>query len=290
MAQQKQKNGGRNKEDLTMKNTRLLSLGVLLSVGTLLTACSSDDGASDGSPAGSAWTLTVKATKGGNEATTRALLLDEKDNTLYATWKTTENVHVYSKDEYLGKLNPDVNAATANLKGSLDTKDENYYRGLAKSNLDLQFPKAGQISYSGQNGTLEYISSNYDWAKATVEIEGIDLSTRTIKPYYGTVTFENQQAIVKFTLKDGAGNSLNASSLKISALGLIDFGETPGDVIITPTVPTNVIWAALRGISENYVTLTATVDKVTYTYTTKEPKSFENGKYYDITVKMTQKP
>ena len=285
-----------------MKNTLLLSLGVLLSAGTLLTACSSDDGASDGSPAGSVWTLTVKATKGGNEASTRAL--SESPNpetgksTIAAKWSTTERVHVYSNkapgEIYLGFLHPDANKATANLKGSLKTETEiadDYYTGLANTDLTLQFPKAGQISYSGQNGTLENISSDYDWAIATVRIDRIDLSTKTIIPTPDVASnFVNQQAIVKFTLKDNAGNSLNASSLKISALGLIDYGEHHGDVEINPEGATNVIWAALRGINGT-VTLTATtVDEGTYTYTTKEPKTFENGKYYDITVKMTQKP
>jgi hypothetical protein len=280
-----------------MKNTLFLSLGVLLSAGTLLTACSNDDGASDDSPVGNTWTLTVKATKGGNEATTRALSLGGTGNkTLYATWAKGENVHVYSKDNndyYLGALSPDVDAATANLMGGLRSDfADTYYSGLKNCELDLQFPQAGLIDYRGQIGTLDNISSKYDWATATVHIDEIDPTDRRIIPSYNSVTFVNQQAIVKFTLKDGDGNSLTPSSLRISAPGLIIYvdnkNDYTGEVIISPDGSTNVIWAALRGINGT-VTLTATtVDKVTYTYTTKEPKTFENGKYYDITVKMTQ--
>ncbi len=282
-----------------MKNTLFLSLGVLLSAGTLLTACSNDDGASDDSPAGSTWMLTVKATKGGNEATTRALSLGTDNKTLNATWATTENVYVYymeSGGNYTkhGVLHPTANSAEATLTGNLTGFDDRFIEGQISSGgfyITLQFPKEGQISYRGQNGTLENISSDYDWAIATVHIDGIDPDTKTIIPTSDVPeNFVNQQAIVKFTLKDNAGNSLNASSLKIGATGLIDYGEYQGDVEINPERATNVIWAALRGINGT-VTLTATtVDKVTYTYTTKEPKTFENGKYYDITVKMTQKP
>ena len=282
-----------------MKNILILPLGLLFFAGTLLSSCSSDDGASDNSSVGSAWTLTVKATKGGNESTTRVLTegTNSGKSTITAKWKTEEEVHVYSNDNndyYLGALRPDVDAATANLSGGLRSDfTESYYSGLTNCDLALQFPQAGLIDYRGQIGTLENISSNYDWATATVHIDGIDLPNRIIKPTNDvTVSFENQQAIVKFTLKDGEGN-LDASSLEIAASGLVSSvdekgNDIKGNVTITPKESTNVIWAALRGINGT-VTLTATtVDKVTYTYTTKEPKTFENGKYYDITVKMTK--
>ena len=280
-----------------MKNTLFLSLGVLLSAGSLLTSCSNDDGAPDDSPVGSTWKLTVKATKGGNEATTRALSLGGTGNkTLSATWATEERVHVYAKDaneNYLGGLHPDANAATANLIGELNSElADSYYSTLTNCDLTLQFPQAGLIDYRYQIGTLENISSNYDWATTTVHIDKIDLLNRRIIPTNDvTVKFNNLQAIVKFTLKDGDGNSLNPSSLEISATGLVKYvdniGDNTGDVTITPTGSTNVIWAALRGI-DGTVTLTAKVGNDIYTYT-KSNVAFENGKYYDITVKMTKK-
>lgn len=288
-----------------MKNTQLLSLGALLSAGFLLTACSNDDGVSDDSPVESTWTLTVKATKGGNEATTRVLKPGETgDKTLYATWATTENVYVYyEKDEgNHGVLHPTANSEEATLTGNPEEATltgnltgfaDRFIEDQISSGgfyITLQFPREGQISYDRQNGTLEHISSDYDWATATVKVTAaklVDNKNKILTAEYAN--FENQQAIVKFTLKDNAGNSLNASSLKIAATGLIEYGEHQDDVVISPVEPTNVIWAALRGINGT-VTLTATtVDEVTYTYTTKEPKTFTNGKYYDITVKMTQK-
>jgi hypothetical protein len=280
-----------------MKNTLLLSLGVLLSAGSLLSSCSSDDGASDDSPVGrSTWTLTVKATKGGNEGTTRALSLGGTGGkTLYATWARIESVHVYAKDatdNYLGVLHPDADAATAILIGSLEKKADNYYEGLANSKLDLQFPQAGSIYYTEQKGTLENISSNYDWATATVEIEKIDLKTKSIIPHDLTVKFENLQAIVKFTLRwdDGNGSllSINPTALTVS------YSES--DIATLTSIPTEtytkngdgILYVAIPGFENKTVTLTAKVGNDIYSYTTKSPKTFANGNYYDITVKMTQ--
>ena len=278
-----------------MKNTLFLSLGVLLSAGTLLTACSNDDDASDEFPVRSTWTLTVKATKGGNEATTRALSPGGTGNkTLYATWATTENVYVYYEEtngSYTehGVLQPNANAADATLIGNLTGFDDSFISsaimGEGGFDIQLQFPKKGDFTWEGQCGTLTDIAENFDWATATVRVTGVgDNKTLTVKD---EASFNNLQAIVKFTLKDGADNPLNASSLIISATGLIDYGKHEGDVTITPKAETNVIWAALRGINGT-VTLTATVDDDTYTYE-KSGVKFENGKYYDITVKMTQK-
>ena len=278
-----------------MKNTLILSLGILLSAGSLLTACSSDDGASDGSPAGSTWTLTLKATKGGNEAITRALSLGTDNKTLNATWATTENVYVYYEKDpgNHGVLHPTANSEVATLTGDLTGFADRFIEDQISSGgfyITLQFPREGQISYDGQKGTLEDISSNYDWATATVKVTAakpVDNKNKILTAEYAN--FENQQAIVKFTLKDNAGNSLNASSLRIAASGLIDYGEHQGDVVISPVGPANVIWAALRGISGTVVTLTATVGSDTYyTYTTKSGVTFTNGKYYDITVKMNK--
>lgn len=281
-----------------MKNTLLLSFGVLLSAGFLLTSCSNDDGASDDSPVGrSTWTLTVKATKGGNEATTRALSLGGTgDKTLYATWAKGEKVHVYTKDNnnyYLGSLEADVDGATANLMGGLRSDfDDTYYSTLTNCKLDLQFPQAGSIYYTEQKGTLENISSNYDWATTTVEIEKVDLKTKSIIPHDLTAKFENLQAIVKFTLRwdDGNGSllSINPTALTVS------YSES--DIATLTSIPTEtyttngngVLYVAIPGFESKTVTLTATtVGSDTYTYT-KSGVTFENGKYYDITVKMTK--
>ena len=101
------------------------------------------------------------------------------------------------------------------------------------------------------------------------------------------VPFVNQQAIVKFTLSDGT-NALNPTALTIDN-GLGD------DYPLTLTIPAStyttngngVLYVALPEFSGETVTLTATCTSGTYTYT-KSYATFVNGKYYEITVKMTK--
>ena len=106
------------------------------------------------------------------------------------------------------------------------------------------------------------------------------------------VPFVNQQAIVKFTLKDKADETtlLNPTALTINVEG-----DLSGDYPLTLTIPAStyttngngVLYVALPGFSGQNVTLTATCGSGTYTYT-KTNATFVNGKYYEITVKMTK--
>lgn len=154
-------------------------------------------------PSAKTYTLTVDATKG---ADVKALSLDGK--TLNATWAAGEQVAVYNvtKSEALdGYLEAQSAGASTTLKGSLTGTVE------AGDELRLLFLKP---IYSAQNGTLAYIASNCDYAVATVTVASVSDGNITTD---ADAAFENQQAIVKFTLKDKDGNDLNASSLTIAA-------------------------------------------------------------------------
>ncbi|MBQ4392206.1 MAG: hypothetical protein II826_03740 [Prevotella sp.] len=259
-----------------MKKNILSMAALLIASAAVFTACSSDDNITGEQPANPTgkYTMTVSASKGG-DATTRALTLS--GSTLNATWATSENVYVKKGSDWAtGSLQPEADGATATLKGSLSGIEIN-----ANDELTLQFPKSGNISYAGQVGTLEDIAANFDYATATVTVASVS-ATGNIVPTTATTTFENQQAIVKFTLTDKAtGSAINATKLVISV------GAT--DYTITPTSPTNVIYAAIPGFTDQTVRLTATVGNNTYTYE-KASQSFTNGQYYEITVKMTEKP
>ena len=101
--------------------TDIKTLAALLMAGAAFTACSSDDNTIDEQPVNPAkqtYTLTVKASKGGN-ATTRALTLTGEGNkTLKAYWDGTETVTVKEGDTPLGTLTvtPD---ATDNTQATL---------------------------------------------------------------------------------------------------------------------------------------------------------------------------
>ena len=149
------------------------------------------------------YALSVDATKG---ADVKALSLDGK--TLNAAWAVGEQVAVYNvtKSAALGGyLEAQSAGASTTLKGSLTGTVE------AGDELRLLFLKP---IYSAQNGTLAYIASNCDYAVATVTVASVSDGNITTD---ADAAFENQQAIVKFTLKDKDGNDLNASSLTIAA-------------------------------------------------------------------------
>ena len=257
------------------------TLAALVIASATIAACSSENGIFDNQPAQSAgkqvYTLAVDASKGDDAAATRALVLD--GNTLSATWATTENIYVKKGSTWAtGSLKPDANGATATLKGSLTGIDFG-----AGDNLTLQFPKSGDITYAGQKGTLADIAANFDWATATVEVESVS-ATGNINPKAVTTTFENQQAIVKFTLLNADGSALPSNPTELSVSD--DTNTTTLTSIPDATYTTNgVLYVALPGFSNQTVTLTATVGNKTYTYE-KANASFTNGKYYAVTVKM----
>ena len=272
------------------------------------TACSSDDGndRDDWVPPLEPQTyhMTIQATKG-EDATTRALTLDESGtkNTLNATWATGEKVYVYNTDKHAtldGYLEAKSDGTTVtldgNLTGTVDSGDL----------LVIGFPQVNQI-YTGQDGTLATIASTYDYALGWAEVTDVSSGTITAKNSGDagtTIQFKNQQFIVRFKLLNNAGTSpINAMSLTIEAkdassddrliqtFDYISKATTCGPITITSSPATNVIYAVLSTnvspTTYNY-TLTATDGNGdTYTYT-KTGATFEWGKYYEITVKMTQ--
>jgi len=257
--------------------TKKINFCILLVVGLALAACSSDDNVVEQKTLepGKTYYLTVDATKG-SDATTRALTLS--GSTLTPTWATTEHVYVKGSTWATGSLSPDANAATARLNGAITG-----ITGELPQDLTLQFPQQ-TWSYTGQVGTIADIAAKYDYATATAHITAIDGTNITAS---SAVTFTNQQAIVKFTLQDkNNGNAaINATSLRISANGLKTSDTETGDITITPASATSEIFAALSGISSTNVTLTAVAGGKTYVYN-KSGVSFDNGRYYEITVKM----
>lgn len=281
-----------------MKNTLFLSLGVLLSAGFLLTACSNDDGVSDDSPVESTWKLTVKATKGGNEATTRALSLGGTGGkTLYATWAKGENVYVYYESDKTthGVLQPDKDndnwtTLSGNLTGFADDFITNNAGGF---DITLLFPREKPITWEEQIGTLANIAENFDWATATVSVIASKSANNENKILEATsATFENLQAIVKFTLLQSNGSALPSNPTALTVSG----GAYPVTLpnITSETYTKNggngVLYVAIpcfKNKAHLNLTLNANVDEDTYTYT-KSDVAFENGKYYDITVKMTK--
>ena len=265
-----------------MKKNILSLAALLMASAAVFTACSSDDNITGEQPANPTgkYTMTVQASKDG-DATTRALSLGRNDantkNVLNATWDENEVVLVYQNGSQIGTLYSAASATNeTTLKGELNSAPNE------AQNLTLYFHTNATPSYAGQDGTLAKIASTYDFcAPATITAGSFTVSGSTVSTNSSASFGANQQAIVKFTLKDKGNGDAAISATKL----VISVGAT--DYTITPASNTSVIYAAIPGFTGQTVTLTATVGEDTYTYE-KTGVSFTNGQYYEITVKMTK--
>ena len=227
------------------------------------------------------YTLSIKASKG---EFTKGLSLD--DDTLNAIWDGNEEVYVFLNDElteHIAILTPDKNAhpdpAACVLEGSFTT---------LPGNGDVLTLKLTSNNYSGQDGTLAFIASHCDYAVATLNVTGVN--NGQIESTEGSASFINQQAIVKFTLKD----KVNGTTL-LSPTTLTVNDGTSDIATVTPTTPADtystngdgVLYVAIPPISGKTLTLTATVGEDTYIYS-RPSVSFVQGQYYTITVKLSK--
>lgn len=218
-------------------------------------------------PEAPTYTMIIEATKGEDD-NTKALSLSGK--ALNATWAEGEAVTVYNvtrSADLSGTLTAQSSGTSTVLKGTLTGTIQN------GDELRLMFCSP---SYASQTGTLEYIAANCDYAEATVTVT--DASTPSVTTT--AASFVNQQAIVKFTLKNKATNAaINATQLRIS--------DGTNTFTVTPASATDVLYVALPGFSGKTVSLIATAGGYDYDYQ-KSGVTFTNGQYYEINVKIQQ--
>ena len=202
----------------------------------------------------------------------KALVLN--GTTLTASWKKDEQVSVrnVTKNADLGgslkAQSPGVQTIiSGDLTGTINAGDE----------LQLTFLSP---DYTKQRGTIEDIATYCDYAVATIHVESVTWGSITFVE--GIADFENKQAIAKFTLKNKATDAaLEASNLVVEV--------DNRSYNIHPASATSEIFVALPGFTDKTVKLTATVGSDTYTFTSPSAKSFEDGKYYVITVGLSKK-
>ena len=202
----------------------------------------------------------------------KALGLD--GNTLTASWASGERVSVRNLTKnadlggYLEAQSPGVQTTiSGDLTGTINAGDE----------LQLTFLSP---DYTNQRGTIEDIATYCDYAVATIHVESVTWGSITFVE--SIADFENKQAIVKFTLMNEAKDAaLAASDLKVEV--------DNRSYNIHPASATSVIFVALPGFTDKTIKLTATVGSDTYTFTSPSVKTFEDGKYYAITVGLSKK-
>ena len=193
-----------------LSSTKMLA--ALLMAGAAFTACSEkDEIVAEQSDVVRTYKMVVNASIG-DDTKTRALYFD--NTSLKAKWANTDQVSVFpaawSRTAYGTLTAAASDNGSTTLTGNLTTLP------TAGDHLNLLFPRA-TWDYTGQKGVLlsdaNSIEKKYDYAVADVEVNsvtGYEIATTT-------ANFQNQQAIVKFTLQDNGGNAINATSLKVSA-------------------------------------------------------------------------
>jgi hypothetical protein len=101
----------------------------------------------------------------------------------------------------------------------------------------------------------------------------------------GAARFGNEQAIVRFVLKDKDGDGVCALALTVLVEGM-------NALVIKPETTASELFVALPGFSGKSVTLSATIDRgqteVRLYRLRKESISLENGKYYVISARMKE--
>ena len=259
------------------------NLGAMLITLAMMTACSSDNDITNEEQSADpqVYTMTIQASKGGNDAATRALSLD--GSTLNATWTEGDQVRVYdsSRSTQYGTLRAQSTGSSTTLNGTL------YKAPTVGQSLLLEYRSRDYFLQDGTlTGSLNSIDRTCDFATATVNVASIDDKKITTTE---DATFTNQQAIVKFILRQSDGSVLpsNPTALTISD-GISDIVKLTDISDATYTANGDgVLYIAIPGLSDKTVSLTATVGSDIYTYG-KHHVTFENSQYYAITVKMAK--
>ena len=276
----------------------------LMMMATTLAACSREQQAvteepvvPQGPDAFQTYTLTVKASKG-DDAITRAVGLSTDGTAINASWKQGDKVEVTFILYDLGTLTAQSDGAETVLTGTLTVPQEAELQKGDTLNLWYNF----DAEFSAQDGTLKFISDHLDRASCQVTVDDIDESGHlTIQE--SSANFENIPVIVRFHLVDKADGTtpLMPSAMTVN----VDYDN----VYITHTVSLSgmtadtyaanayggnngngVVYVALpQGFESKTVSLSATVDGDTFTYT-KTGVTFAGGQFYDIKVKMTRQP
>lgn len=211
------------------------------------------------------YTLTLTAYKG---APTKALTEATDGKTIQSTWETSDVVKVYKENTLLGELRPATGgSASTELTGDLTTAPSQ------GDELTLTFSSE---NYASQNGTLAYIANNCDYATATVTVTAVSGNAITTTP----ASFESRQAIVKFTLKKADGGAELAATQFLFNDGSVTY-------TVTPSPAASTLYVAIPAFSDKTITLSAQAADGYYDFT-QSGVSFENGKYYRVTVSLTK--
>ncbi|MBR5749331.1 MAG: hypothetical protein IKY01_11180 [Prevotella sp.] len=243
--------------------------------------------------------------KRSNNATRAVGLVDGE---LIARWLTTDVITVldYHTNETLGTLTPQSEGVESALVGTLTAPaSENTYLLIARSASATAIPG---FDYTGQVGTMASLSK-CDYSTAIIEAEEDDY----IITANNSVQFNNEQAMVEFSLWNEYTNAVNVKKLTIDCYsgdkikdGVIDGADsdmilcvnydstvtkkyTFGPLEINLAIANYVVKAAIKmGNTNETVKITAETEDGIYSFS-KDNVTFEEGKYYSVTIEDMSK-
>lgn len=174
------------------------------------------------------WQVAINA---GPEADTRAVSVGGNNGqTLYTNWDQGDKVRVVKSDgTALEQLTADVsagNSAYATLTGTLTGT---FSVGEA---VTLYYHEAS-LDYTGQNGTVSNVSSNYSFLEASSTVKEVDAQGGFLK--MSDAAFSHRQAFFQLRFVDNDNNPLLLERLSIYADG--------GKVVLTRPLGSDATYA-----------------------------------------------
>lgn len=222
------------------------------------------------------YTMSIAAGKDEDNSTlTRALGIDETGK-LVGTWNEGEAVTVFNETKHAGfggSLVAQNSGKRTTLSGSITG---------CVSIGDKLLLKFLSPNYNSQDGTLTGSETSIDKVcdYSTAEVFVSDVNNGSIIAT-GDAQFKNQQAIVKFSLR----NEDNTASVSVKSLTL-SVGDS--SYLVLPSSAMSELYVALPSFSSKDISLVGDGNDFIYSFT-KTGVTLERGKYYTITVRMTEK-
>lgn len=274
---------------------------LLAVVATTIAGCGSN-AEDNADPPVTQWSLQIGTEQG--EGITRALALGGADGykTITCSWAEGEKVYVYKSTGGASPAMTHVGTLTAQSSGSSVTLSGTLTGLFSQGDeLYLYTQPLSTTFYSGQNGVLEKLASDYDLMYDKVTVTNVNPETHTLAT--GNAIFKALRSICRFVLKDNLGNDLKPTQLTMTAVGLVTgynsnwdplFGsyETPSSLTFTLDGTRNVVYLSVSDFYSDTTrpktayTFTAEVGGETYSCT--KNAALNNGNYYSTTLSMTK--
>ena len=262
-----------------MKN-QLFTLAAVLTASAALTGCSSEQLVENQKvepavqTAVQTYQLQIGARKS-SDGLTRAL--EESGSQLLAKWSTDDKVFAYINDAAADGDAIELTPSTSGTNNTILTGSLTKSGGFTTSDvIHLYYLKKKSAydsrTYTGQDGDLDKIASDYDYATADVNILAVTPTGNDNILRTSDATFTHLQAITKFTVKKKADDSdFDITPIDIKESGL-------GTLTVTPGSAAHEIWVAMPGRAS-----TASAASKTYKFeATSESKLYGVSKAVDL--------